>query len=112
SQTRLFDSLGGQSVSFARMALCRWDKPKFLQYAAIRAITNGEQIYQEVSDKLGATYPLLTRAVLVKRLLDVATLADDRTRLLANIETHPTDFFRQFVGTIISREARDKWIEK
>lgn len=112
SQTRLFDSLGGQSVSFARMALCRWDKSKFLQYAQIRDIRNGEQIYQEVSDKLGASHPLLTRAVLVKRLLDVATQADDRTRLLAEIETHPTDFFRQFVGTIISREAREKWIEK
>ena len=112
SQTRLFDSLGGQSVSFARMALCRWDKAKFLQYAQVREITNGEQIYQEVSEKLGPTHPLLTRAVLVKRLLDEATQAADRTRLLANIETHPTDFFRQFVGTIITREARDKWIEK
>src|SRR5579871_522263 len=112
SQTRLFDSLGGQSVSFARLALSRWDKTKFLQYAQVRGITNGEQIYQEVADKLGESHPLLTRAVLVRRLLDVATQADDRTLLLANIETHPTDFFRQFVGTIISREAREKWIEK
>jgi hypothetical protein len=112
SQTRLFDSLGGQSVSFARFALCRWDKTKFLQYAQVRAITSGDQIYQEVADKLGPDHPLLTRAVLVKRLLDVATQADDRSRLLANIETHPTDFFRQFVGTIISREAKEKWIEK
>ena len=48
----------------------------------------------------------------MRRLLDVAIQAEDRTRLLANIETHPTDFFRQFVGTIITREAREKWIEK
>jgi hypothetical protein len=112
SQTRLFDSLGGQSVSFARLALRRWDKPKFLQYARNRGVPNGEQIYQEVSDKLSADHPLLTRAVLVKRLLDVATAADDRTRLLANIETDPNDYFRQFVGSIIGREAREKWIDK
>lgn len=112
AQTRLFDSLGGQSVSFARLALHRWDRAKFLEYAAKRGVRNGTAIYQEFAAKLPPGHPLLTRAVLVRRLLDVAEDAPDRQQLIQNIEVNPDDFFRQFVGSIISREAREKWIDK
>lgn len=112
SQTRLFDSFGGQSVSFARIALERWSKSQFLQYAAKRGISNAGDIYNDVADKLPEDHPLLTRAVLVKRLLDVAVETADRSTLLSNIETDPDDYFRQFIGTIIGREAKEKWIDK
>lgn len=112
SQTRLFDSFEGQSVSFARLALFRWNKKQFLQYAAKRGVANAEEIHKDVADKLGDDHPLLTRAVLVKRLLDVAAETGDRRQLLLSIENDPNDYFRQFIGTIIAREAREKWIDK
>lgn len=112
SQTRLFDSLGGQSVSFARLALQRWNKDQFLQYASKRGIHNAINIYTDVAEKLNDDHPLLTRAVLVKRLLDVASENADRSELLSKIESNPNDYFRQFIGTIIAREAKDKWIDK
>ena len=112
AQTRLFDSFGGQSVSFARLALQRWNKDQFLQYSAKRGVTNATAIYQDVADKLGVDHPLLTRAVLVKRLLDVAIESTDRNQLLSIIESNPNDYFRHFIGTIIGREAREKWIDK
>jgi hypothetical protein len=112
SQTRLFDSLGGQSVSFGCLALKRWDQAKFIEYAEKRGITNPYKVFQEVSKKLPANHPLLTRAVLVRRLLDIAESAEDRNQLLAGIEANPNDYFRSFIGTIIHREATEKWIDK
>jgi len=112
TQTKLFDSLGGQSVSFARLALQRWDHLKFIEYANKRGIKDGDKIYLEVAAKLKPDHPLLTRAVLVRGLLDVAVEMADRSRLLDSIERDPADYFRQFVGTIIQREAQQKWLDK
>ena len=99
-------------MAFGRLAIDRWDHPKFIEYAHKRGIPNGEAIYQDVAEKLEPTHPLLTRAVLVKRLLDVAAEIGDRTNLLQRIESDPNDYFRQFVGTIIGREAREKWLDE
>ncbi len=112
AQTRLFDSLGGQSVTFSRVALRRWDKSRFLSYAEKRGIHDGQAIYEDVSAQLAPDHPLLSRAVLVRRLLDIATSSGDRTELLHNITRDPADYFRQFIGSIIQREANEKWIDK
>lgn len=112
AQTRLFDSLGQQSVTFSRIALKRWDKPRFLDYASKRNIENGERVYDEVAAQLREDHPLLTRAVLVKRVLDIAAEEDSRRTLLDKIKGDPADYFRQFIGSIITREAQEKWIDK
>lgn len=112
TQTRLFDSLGEESVTFTRVGIRKWDRNKFIQYCKLRKVADGEAIFDEVTAALGADHPLLTRAVLVRRLLDVAADAGDRHTLLHSIEGKPDDFFRQFVGTIIVREANEKWIDK
>lgn len=112
AQTRLFDSLGLQSVTFSRLALKRWDRTRFLQYAQKRKVLNGEQVYDEVAAQLGVEHPLLTRAVLVRRVLDIATEPGSRKTLLDRIKGDPSDYFRQFIGSIIVREAQEKWIDK
>lgn len=112
TQAKLFDSLGGQAVSFARVALDRWNQQHFLEYANKRGVPNAADIYGEVSAKLSQDHPLLTRAVLVRQLLDVATEGTARSTLLQKIESDPDDYFRQFVGSIIAREASEKWIDK
>ena len=112
AQTRLLDSMSGQSVSFSRIGIDRWNQRQFLAYASKRRIADANGIYQQVSAQLGADHPLLTRAVLVERLLDVAEESDERVSLLAKIKDDPSDYFRQFIGSIIHREATRKWIDK
>lgn len=112
AQTRLLDSMSGQSVSFSQIAICRWDKEQFLAYAAKRGIADAESIYVQVENQLELEHPLLTRAVLVERLLDIAEEGEDRLNLLDRIGGDPSDYFRQFIGSIIEREATGKWIDK
>ncbi len=112
AQTRLFDSLGMQSVTFSRLALKRWDRSRFLQYTEKRHVPNGAQVYDEVAAQLGIDHPLLTRAVLVRRVLDIAAEPGTRKTLLDKINSNPSDYFRQFIGSIVVREAHEKWIDK
>ncbi len=110
AQARLLDALGAASISFSRLALQRWDRAKFVEYCGRREVADGALIYEEVSARLGPDHPMLTRAVLVKRLLDVAKDAGGLQMLLQSIEPGAEDFFPQFVNAIIEREAAEKWI--
>ena len=92
---------------FSRLALKRWDKERFLRYAANRGFSNGEEIYTEVAGQLTPEHPLLCRAVLVRQLLDIAARSDDRISLLQRITSDPSDYFRQFIGSIIQQGARE-----
>jgi hypothetical protein len=114
AQTRLFDSLGRENVhvTFARLALNRWNRDHFLTYAKLREVQEPEKLFSLVSNRLGADHPLLTRAVLVKRLVDVASETENLNQLLTTMGETPQDYFHQFVSTIVEREAHDKWLDK
>ncbi|MBS3784280.1 MAG: hypothetical protein KGY78_07545 [Anaerolineae bacterium] len=112
TQARLFDTIDTGDATFARLSLERWRRPQFLDYCDRRGITNGNAIYTDVRDTLGEDHALLTRAVLVRRLLDVATDASDRSALIGQVQAAPHDFFTQFVETIVDREIREKWINR
>lgn len=112
AQTRLLDSMSGQSVSFSRISIHRWEKAEFLAYATRRGVAEASDIYEQVAAQLGSDHPLLTRAVLVERLLDVAKTGKGHLGLLDRINRDPSDYFRQFIGSIIDREATQKWIDK
>jgi hypothetical protein len=71
TQARLFDSIGKSAVAFSRVSLERWDQNEFLAYSGKRRVQDGQKVYKSVAERLGPEHPLLTRAVLVKRLLDV-----------------------------------------
>ena len=111
-QARLFDAIRDGSVDFAQLDLHRWNKSQFLKYARKRKLPDGESIYEQVRTALGQDeHPLLTRAVLVARLLDVA--ADDGIDgLLAQLRANRDDYFHQFICTMVEREATKKWIDQ
>jgi hypothetical protein len=111
TQAKLFDAIGDQSVGFSRLALQRWNKDHFVAYANRRAISTPEKVYEVVSRRLGAEHPLLTRAVLVRRLLDIAA-SGDISELAVQLGTKPQDYFHQFVQAIIAREVGEKWLDK
>ena len=114
SQARLIDTIIGKNdVTFGRMSLKRWDWKHFVEYGRKRKLNRPEALYEQVAaSSLGTEHPLLTRAFLVRRLVDVATEdGSDLSRLLGRIG-QPRDYFLEFVSAIVEREAREKWMDK
>lgn len=111
-QAKLFDTIRTRSVGFGKMRLLRWEKSKFIKYGENRNISSINEIYRRVSERLSPDHPLLTRAVLVKWLLDVAESSPSLDDFLLKLERSGTDFFSVFVRNIIEREACEKWIDR
>lgn len=112
TQARLLDALGDHSVSFARLKIDRWDKSKFCEYGRQRGVSDPAEIYGLVAARVTENHPLLTRAVLVRRLFDISMEAQDQEHLLAQLAESPEDFFYTFVNVIITREAHEKWLNR
>lgn len=111
TQAKLLDAIGGD-VAFSRLALDRWSRSQFLEYSRKRAVRNAEALHAAIASRLTENHPLLTRAVLVRRLVDVALESTDVTALLDQIGRDPHDYFFQFVNAIVEREAIEKWIDR
>lgn len=112
TQARLLDAIGDRSASFSRLEISRWNKKKFCEYGALRKVERTEEIYETVSARLGVDHPLLTRAVLVRRLFDVAAGCEDQSELAAMLGSNAHDYFYIFVDAIVKREASEKWLAK
>jgi len=112
TQAKLLDAIGDQSASFSRLAISRWNKEQFCKYGTLRKANAPEEIYETVVTKLGPTHPLLTRAVLIRRLFDVAMNLSDRTELAELLVQNPHDYFFTFVDAIVKREATEKWLSR
>lgn len=112
TQERLFDSISSYSVGFGKLELERWGRAQFLAYCAKREVPNGDLIFDKVSGRLGQSHSLLTRPVLVRRLVDIAVNSPTLDAFLEGIQASGPDFFSTFVRGIIDREANDKWIDR
>ena len=112
TQAKLLDAIGDQSASFSRLAISRWKKDQFCKYGSLRNADAPEEIYETVATRLSPEHPLLTRAVLVRRLFDVAMNQSDRTALVALLGQNPHDYFFTFVDAIVKREASEKWLSR
>lgn len=112
TQAKLFDSLRNVCVDFAQIRLERWNRAQFLLYATARGVKRGDEVYEHLSARLGRTdHPILTRAVLVKHLMDLLEFAPDPVALVDGMSIEKEDYYRSFVESIIAREAT-KWIDK
>lgn len=111
TQARLLDAIGDRSAAFGRLALSRWDKAQFCEYGQLRGVDDAATVYETVAARLGASHPLLTRAVLVRRLFDVLDGAD-RATLVDLLGANPHDYFFTFVDAIVKREASEKWLAR
>lgn len=113
SQARLFDSIGSdKDVDFIRLSLDLWSRNIFLKYAEKRGVKSPAQLYNLVSDRLKEDHPVLTRAVLATRLVDTALDSGTLQGLLNRLGSTPHDYFHEFVGGIVEREAHSKWLDK
>ncbi len=113
TQASLFDSFQGQNAEFVRIHLSRWDRHQFVEYTQKRDIPAGDELFTEVADKLhDRSHPLLTRPVLVRRLVDVASERASRDALIDHLGADGELYFERFVESIIRREAHEKWIDR
>lgn len=110
-QAPLYESFGDRSADFVRLALQRWDQPRFIRYAQLRGVTDSAALFDEVAGRYGKDHPLLTRAVLVERLVDIADDGADWKGFLDSIDAHSEDYFGDFVRAIVKRESY-KWVDK
>lgn len=112
SQSKLLDSIrSDQNVEIRRFALDRWSRKVFLTYAKKREVTKPEDLYDKVVDRLqNREHPVLTRAVLVRRLVDVAIEENNLDQFLQRLGQSPTDYFFDFVEGIVEREVV-KWVD-
>ena len=112
SQAKLLDAIGDHSASFFKIEINRWNKNQFVDYGRQRGVGNSEAIYETVSTRLGPEHPLLTRAVLVRRLFDVMSSDDDLVKLAELLGANRHDYFFTFVNAIVKREATEKWLSR
>jgi hypothetical protein len=109
TQAKLLDSLPDVEVDFATIRLLRWGKSEFIRYCELNSVENPEAFYEALSSRIGNSHSLLTRAVLVHRLIDLAkSVTQDAILELVQPETDV--FYARFIDKIIEREAYEKWL--
>jgi hypothetical protein len=111
TQAQLLDSLPNLDVAFARLRLERWGRAEFVRYCLLNGLQEGEQLYSEVTSRVAFDHPLVTRAVLVRRLVEIAKAHSDFS-FIAEIRPESDTFFIRFIDQILEREANEKWIDK
>jgi uncharacterized protein YjbI with pentapeptide repeats len=107
----ILDGLPDVDVAFGRVALRRWSKAEFVHYAELTGVDNAAQLYGEVASILPTDHPLLTRPVLVKRLVELANASSD-TSFVEGLRPKANTYFAWLVERLIEREATEKWIDK
>lgn len=114
SMAQLLDSILDVHVAFGSISLDRWNRDQFNRYGKMRGVRNPDTLYMRVASTLGDNeHPLLTRAVLIRRLMDVAVGSDSElSKLLGGLGTRAQDFFLDILAAIVEREANEKWIDK
>jgi hypothetical protein len=110
TQAKLLDTLPDVDVGFGRVSLHRWAKPEFLEYCRKRGFEKGDDLYAALSSRVHAEHPLLTRAVLVRRIVDLATTIGPE--FVTTLSPETSNEFKWLVEKVLEREANEKWINK
>ncbi|MFN8394694.1 MAG: hypothetical protein U0176_08495 [Bacteroidia bacterium] len=110
NQARIFDTVRDLDVSFARVTISRWNREKFVEYASVRGIRGAGEFYDLLSEGFAEGNPILTRAILAKKLVDV--FQNDGRIQFETLAVSSDKYLPQFVSAIISREATDKWLDR
>ncbi len=117
SQARLFQSISKKNyVTFAEVKLKRWTKDQFLDLAnalGVKENNGAENLYDTICNTLSSKHPLLTRAVLARKLINTFLEASDQEAFLRQLSSSDGGmYFEQFVKALLEREAIEKWIDR
>ncbi len=115
SQSKLLDSImSDQNVVLHRYDLKRWDQKIFRKYATLRGISSPNVLYDQIKNRLDGreAHSVLTRAVIVRRLIDMAKNEKDLNKFLQRLGEPKVSYFFDLIETIIECEANEKWINR
>jgi hypothetical protein len=110
-QARLLDSIANAEVGFGRLALNRWGEAEFVRFCELSGVCDGKQLYHDLCSRVGEGHPLLTRAVFVRRIVELAK-STEGVQFLHQLQPEIQDNFRPFIDRIVEREVSEKWIDK
>jgi len=116
AQERLYDTIKSYSVGFGKLELHRWEQQQFINYSHSRDVENPIELYQRLKERLGDGHALLTRAVLVKKLIDLVEKCSSLDSFFNQLHSAGADylsvFVREVVDQLIIRESGEKWIDR
>lgn len=112
SQAKLFDSINSGSIAFSKFTISRWNKDKFIEFSTKRNIHDPNELYDLSLNKLKTPdHPILTRPVLVNKLISVLSETSGKNEFIEKLSS-TSNYFLNFVHSIIEREATTKWIDR
>ena len=114
SKSRLYDTVFNNTVQFGKISINKWSKDKFIEYAKRRGIEEPDRIFSAIAKNLGDqdNHPLLTRPVLVEKLMDIAKNAQEFNEFLERVRGSQHEFVFEFMRAIIQRENNSKWTDR
>lgn len=91
-----------------------WSRKQFTLLAEKAGVGDrGEELFDQIANRLGDHHPLLTRAVLARKLIEEFQVSDDKEALIDELsQASGEEYFDNFVSRLIRREATDKWIDR
>jgi hypothetical protein len=110
-QARLLDAMPTGEVGFGRLSLRRWGQEEFIAYCGRDGIGNPRQLYENLASIVGPDHPLLTRAVFVRRIADLAK-SKEGFEFLHTLNPELQSTFLPFIDRILEREMQEKWLDK
>lgn len=80
-----------------------------MRFCELNTVQNSEAFYQALASRIGNKHPLLTRPVLVHRLISLL-MSGTLESLLELVQPETGAFYAKFIDKIIEREAHEKWL--
>ena len=113
TQGRFYDAVSSSPVVFSKIRIEKWRKTDFISYGLARALTEleADRLYNSISASFGENHPVLTRAVFVRKIFDSFEDSGSINDFLQIAFTSYNEFYKNFLNTIIEREA-SKWLLK
>ena len=113
SQDKLLDFIRSErDVQIQQIVLHGWGREEFLAYASGQGISEPSELYDSVKAQTGVKdHPLLTRALLVRKLTAIAK-EGGLAELLQRLGHLPSDFLSDFIAVIVEKEFKENWVDE
>jgi hypothetical protein len=113
TQSKIYDSLSNLSVVFSKINIQKWTQTNFIEYGEARGYTKMEStsLYNNLLSNFGKDHPVLTRAILIKKIYDIFEESDDISIFNNMASSDYNEFYKNFIDALLYREA-NKWLTK
>jgi hypothetical protein len=118
AQTRLLTSLPGVQVSVQQMKLSRWERTQAVEmFGSYRSpegktIKDPGQLYDELSDRVGADHPVLHRPFLVYQMASLLASPSQSLTQIADTLGPRLQVVPSVINALLRREVEEKWRDR